>query len=148
MDKNGMIMIDSNLDSINKKVENPDLYHHIVGNDAVEFEFDANGIPYYGVKQSLSNGWMLVGTVPIHEISGQLDRLQSWIVVSAGVFSLLAIGIGLFIAGRVTQPIRQLSQSMLQVQRGDLKARANVDSSDEIGFLSKQFNEMLLKSSI
>lgn len=143
VDKNGMIMIDSNLDSINKKVENPDLYHHIVGNDAVEFEFEANSVPYYGVKQPLSNGWMLVGTVPIHEISGQLDRLQSWIVVSAGVFSLLAIGIGFFIAGRVTKPIRQLSQSMLQVQQGDLKARANVNSSDEIGFLSKQFNEML-----
>lgn len=143
VDKNGMIMIDSNLDSINKKVENPDLYHYIVGNDAVEFEFEVNSLPYYGVKQPLSNGWMLVSTVPIHEISGQLDRLQSWIIVSAGVFSLLAIGIGLFIASRVTKPIRQLSGSMLQVQKGDLKARANVDSSDEIGFLSKQFNEML-----
>ncbi|RBW68310.1 cache domain-containing sensor histidine kinase [Bacillus taeanensis] len=143
VDTEGRIMIDSNLDMINKKVENPNLYRHIVGDDAVEFEFAVKGVPYYGVKQPLSNGWMLVGTVPIHEIIGQLDRLQSWIFFSSGVFSLIAIGIGLFTAGWVTKPVKQLTQSMLRVKQGDLKERTTVNSSDEIGFLSNQFNEML-----
>ncbi|WP_332696674.1 cache domain-containing sensor histidine kinase [Halalkalibacter lacteus] len=138
----GRIMVDSNLDMVNKKVLNADLYRHIVG-DHVEFDFDINGVAYYGVKQQLSNGWILVGTVPVHEISGQLDSLQSWILLSFGVFSLIAIAIGLFIAGRVTKPVKQLTQSMLRVQQGDLKVRTTVRSTDEIGFLSKQFNEML-----
>lgn len=138
----GRIMVDSNLDLINKKVSNPDLYSHIVG-DHVEFEFVTEGVPYYGVKQQLSNGWILVGTVPVHEISGQLDRLQSWIFFSSGVFSLIAIAIGLYIAGEVTKPVKQLTRSMLRVQEGDLKERTVISSSDEIGFLSKQFNEML-----
>ncbi|MBD1379275.1 cache domain-containing sensor histidine kinase [Metabacillus arenae] len=145
VDFEGKIMIHSNLDLINKKVENSDLYRHIVKNDAVEFEFAANGVPYYGVKQPLSNGWMLVGTVPVHEISGQLDRLQSWIFLSSSVFSLIAVGFGLFIARRVTKPVKQLTGSMLLVQQGDLKVRTDINSSDEIGFLSKQFNEMLHK---
>lgn len=143
VDREGRIMIDSNLDMINKKVKNSDLYNHIVGNDSIEFEFAAKGVPYYGVKQPLSNGWMLVGTVPIHEISGQLDSLQSWILFSSVVFSLLAIAIGLFIAGRVTKPVRQLTRTMLHVQQGNFNVRADVNSSDEIGFLSKRFNEML-----
>ncbi|MFC0469025.1 sensor histidine kinase [Halalkalibacter kiskunsagensis] len=139
----GRIMVDSNLDMINKKVLNSEgLYRHIMG-DHVEFEFSMKGVPYYGVKQKLSNGWILVGTVPVHEISGQLDRLQSWILFSSGVFSLIAIAIGLFIAREVTKPVKQLTGSMLRVQKGDLKERTTVSSSDEIGFLSKQFNEML-----
>jgi two-component system sensor histidine kinase YesM len=138
----GRIMVDPKLDMINKKVSNPDLYSHIVG-DHVEFEFVTEEVLYYGVKQQLSNGWILVGTVPVHEISGQLDRLQSWILFSSCVFSLIAIAIGLFIAGRVTKPVKQLTRSMLRVQQGDLKERTAIRSSDEIGFLSKQFNEML-----
>ncbi|MEC0169080.1 sensor histidine kinase [Paenibacillus graminis] len=143
VDSRGRVMIDSNLEMINQKVKNPYLYQRIVGDDAVEFEFDMNGIPYYGVKQLLSNGWMIVGTVPVDEISGQLERLQTWILLSSAVFSMIAIGIGLFIAGWVTKPVKQLTQSMLHVQQGDLNVRAVVRTSDEIGFLSKQFNIML-----
>lgn len=143
VDSEGKVMIDSDLSVINKVVDNPGLYSHIVGGDAMEFEYTENGTPYYGVKQLLSNGWMIVGTVPVHEISGQLNSLKDWILASSAVFSLLAIGIGLFIARGVTRPVQQLTRSMLLVQKGDLKVRTDIRSSDEIGFLSKHFNKML-----
>ncbi|WP_445489154.1 cache domain-containing sensor histidine kinase [Niallia sp. 03133] len=143
VDTEGKIMIDSNLRVINKKVENPDLYRLAVLEDTEEFEFTVKGVPYYGVKQLLSNGWILVGTVPMLEISGQLDRLQSWILFTSAIFSLLAFGIGLFFARRVTKPIKQLTRKMMSVQQGDLRVRTAVQSSDEIGFLGEQFNKML-----
>jgi two-component system sensor histidine kinase YesM len=145
VDTGGRVMIDSNLKRINKKVGNPDLYRQIVSGNKAEFEYDVDGIPYYGVKQLLSNGWILVGTVPVHEISGQLNNLQSRIILTSVVFSVLAIVIGLIIAGWVTGPVKRLTQSMQHVQKGDLKVRTPVKSSDEIGFLSQQFNEMLQK---
>lgn len=143
VDAEGRVMIDPDLRLINKKVENPDLYGNIVNHDRAEFEFRIKGVPYYGVKQLLSNGWMIVGTVPVQEITGPLDKLQTWILLSSTVFALLAIGIGLFIASRVTRPINQLIRVMQLVQDGDLKVRTEVHSSDEIGLLSKQFNKML-----
>ncbi|HTG67950.1 MAG TPA: sensor histidine kinase [Candidatus Udaeobacter sp.] len=143
VDSEGKVMIDSDLSAINNFVDNSELYSHIVGGDAMEFEYTENGTPYYGVKQLLSNGWMIVGTVPVHEISGQLNSLKNWILASSAVFSLLAIGIGLFIARGVTRPVQQLTRSMLLVQKGDLKVRTDIRSSDEIGFLSKHFNKML-----
>ncbi|MFD1772804.1 cache domain-containing sensor histidine kinase [Paenibacillus rhizophilus] len=143
VDSEGRIMIDSNLEIINNRVRNPDLYTSIVDNDRVEFEFEMEGIPYYGVKQLLSNGWMLVGTVPVNEISGQLERLQSRILLTSAIFSMIAVGIGLFVAGMVTKPVKQLTQSMLRVQQGDLGTRTDIRTADEIGFLSKQFNKMV-----
>lgn len=143
VDSEGKMMIHSDLSLIDKKVENPELLKQIVGSDAAEFEYTLNGVPYYGVKQLLSNGWMLVGTVPVREITGQLDRLQTFILFTSGLLALLAIGIGLLIVGRVTKPIKQLTLDMQKVQQGDLKVRTVVKSTDEIGLLSRQFNSML-----
>lgn len=142
-DSEGKIMIHSDLGLINKRVENPELLQKIVGNDAAEFEYTVNGVPYYGVKQLLSNGWMIVGTVPVREITGQLDRLQTFILVFSGILAMLAVGIGLLIVGRLTKPVKQLTLDMRKVQQGDLKVRTNVKSADEIGLLSRQFNSML-----
>ena len=143
VDAEGNRTIDSDLGLIGKKVENPQLYDYIVRDDASEFEFDLNGVPYYGVKQPLSNGWMIVGTVPIHEITGQLDWLRSRILFSSGIFGLLAVVLGLLISRSVINPVKQLTLNMRHVQEGNLKVRTSVQSSDEIGFLSKQFNNML-----
>jgi two-component system sensor histidine kinase YesM len=69
--------------------------------------------------------------------------LRKWILFSSGIFSLLAIGIGLIISTWVIKPIKQLTRDVQQVQLGNLQIRTSVRSNDEIGFLSKQINKML-----
>ncbi|MCA0754220.1 sensor histidine kinase [Paenibacillus sp. N4] len=143
VDSAGKMMIDSDLTLINKKIEDPELLVNITGHDRTEFEYRMNGVPYYGVKQLLSNGWMLVGTVPVREITGQLDRLKSRVLISSAVFSILAIAIGLLIAKKVVKPVNQLTRDMQKIKQGDMKVRTAVRSSDEIGLLGQQFNRML-----
>lgn len=139
----GKVMIDADLSRIGNNIEDRNLYDLIVHNDSVEFEYSNKGIQYYGVKQLLSNGWILVGTVPTFEITGALDKLHSRILFTSACFALLAVLIGLLIANRVTNPIKQLTLEMKRVQQGDLKVRTEVKSSDEIGLMSKHFNKML-----
>jgi two-component system sensor histidine kinase YesM len=143
VDSEGKIMIDSDLRQTNKRVKNRDLRKQIVGSNAAEFQYTMNKAPYFGVKQPLSNGWIIVGTVPIREITGQLDRLQSFILLSSGFLTMLSVGIGLLMVGRITKPINQLTLDMYKVQKGDLTVRTVVRSTDEIGLLSQQFNSML-----
>lgn len=143
VDSEGVVMIDADLTRIGKPAPEHGLHELIVGNDAVEFEFSNEGVPYYGVKQRLSNGWMLVGTVPTVEITGALDKLHTRILITSACFALMAVLIGLLIAKRVTKPIKQLTLEMRRVQQGDLKVRTEVKTSDEIGLMSKHFNKML-----
>ncbi|WP_337099742.1 cache domain-containing sensor histidine kinase [Paenibacillus sp. YIM B09110] len=143
VDSEGVVMIDTDLARIGKPVAERDLHELIIGNDAVEFEYDNNGVPYYGVKQMLSNGWMLVGTVPTVEITGALDKLHTRILITSACFALMAVLIGLLIAKKVTRPIKQLTLEMRRVQQGDLTVRTEVKTSDEIGLMSKHFNKML-----
>lgn len=139
----GEIMVSANTEAIGSSVANADLRTHIVEQPYIEFEFRHDEIAYYGVKQQLSNGWLLVGTVPVHEITDKLSSLHRTILYSFGIFTLLGIGIGLIIANRVTQPVKQLTRGMRQVQKGDLSVRTDVSTNDEFGLMSHQFNKMI-----
>ncbi|MDQ6419780.1 sensor histidine kinase [Paenibacillus sp. LHD-117] len=139
----GRIMVASDTESIGQIVRNEELLAHVTGNPYIEFEFKRDEVPYYGVKQTLSNGWLLVGTVPVHEITDRLSALHRNILFSFGIFTLLGIGMGLIIASRVTQPVKQLTRGMKQVQKGDLTVRTDVNTNDEFGLMSHQFNKMI-----
>ncbi|OME77695.1 hypothetical protein BK120_25835 [Paenibacillus sp. FSL A5-0031] len=139
----GEIMIDADLSRIGQIVEDAKLHELIVHNDAVEFEYANKGVHYYGVKQLLSNGWLLVGTVPTLEITGALDKLHTRILITSACFALLAVLVGLIIAKKVTKPIKQLTLEMRRVQQGDLSVRTALTSTDEIGLMSRHFNKML-----
>jgi len=69
------------------------------------------------------------------------------------IFSISALGLcsGIFlmiIIGRgVTKPLRQVVSGMVDIAqgKGDLTKRLNIDSEDEVGVLSKAFNEFIEK---
>lgn len=141
----GQIMIDPDMEKINKQVENPQLYKHIRNDHADEFEFRESGEFFYGVKQHLSNGWTIVGIVPIEEITGELTNLRRITVLTSILFTLFSIVIGLFAAKTVTKPIIALTQQMRQVGQGNFKVRTTIKSNDEIGLMSAQFNQMTVQ---
>jgi putative nucleotidyltransferase with HDIG domain len=56
--------------------------------------------------------------------------------------ALLTLLVGTATASRLTRPIELLMRSMRAVSAGDLKQRATIASTDEIGYLAHTFNEM------
>ncbi|MEK3882940.1 sensor histidine kinase [Paenibacillus sp. PL2-23] len=139
----GRLMISADEASIGGMVSNKELLSHIGNDPRIEFEFLLGDVPYYGVQQPLSNGWRLVGTVPVHEITDKLSALHRNILMSFGIFTLLGIAAGLVIASRVTKPVKQLTRGMKLVQKGDLTVRTDVKTNDEFGLMSHQFNRMI-----
>ncbi|OIJ14899.1 hypothetical protein BKP35_05560 [Anaerobacillus arseniciselenatis] len=143
VDQTGIIMIDGEMDNLHQLVPNEELKDYILTGEEIEFEFISEGKPHYGVKQPLSNGWTLVGVVPIHEITGELNKIQSITIAMSLLFMLLAIIVGYLSANRVTEPIKVLTTQMKQVEKGDFNVKTKVQTTDEIGVMSKQFNTMI-----
>lgn len=141
VDDTGMIMIDSNLQNINKPVQNKAL-RKLILSDELEFQFKED-IPYYGVKQKMTNGWSIVGVVPIREITGELTTIQRITILASILFGIVSIFIGIIIAKRVTEPVNVLTSQMKLVGKGNFNVRTNVKSIDEIGMMSIQFNRMI-----
>jgi PAS domain S-box-containing protein len=66
------------------------------------------------------------------------------LTISAAFVAALLTGLGLasFLGNRIRTPLRSLARTAEAVGRGDLAARAHVESLDEIGTLATAFNVM------
>jgi two-component system phosphate regulon sensor histidine kinase PhoR len=80
--------------------------------------------------------------LPLGEIEANVGRLRQNIVL-AGLATALAAGLlAVFIAGRTTQPVRQLTAVAERMAAGDLDARLFPSRRDEVGQLTRAFNHM------
>jgi signal transduction histidine kinase len=85
-------------------------------------------------------------TVPFalrqHEVEREIDDLDRGVQLAALFFILVGAAIGLSMAERIADPIRQLTRATRQIARGDFDARITVRSSDELRRLVDAFNGM------
>jgi signal transduction histidine kinase len=96
------------------------------------FPFDYSGIHW---------GWIHIG-LSLDAYDASVRRTYN----STGVLTILCGGLSLLIsllyAARLVRPIRTLHVAVGRLAHGDLHARAEVDSGDEIERLAEAFNEM------
>jgi two-component system, NtrC family, nitrogen regulation sensor histidine kinase NtrY len=96
-------------------------------------------------KQSSANqqlmGVLLVGSSrrPLIELQRQVVS-TAMLVGGAGI--LVAVLASLWFAARVTRPVVSLAEAARRVAAGDLGAKVEVESSDELGELAASFNRM------
>lgn len=55
---------------------------------------------------------------------------------------LVGLLIAFFLAGGITQPVKQLLKGVKSISSGNLESRVNVETKDEIGELADSFNKM------
>ncbi|MCH7999561.1 MAG: HD domain-containing protein [Chloroflexi bacterium] len=70
---------------------------------------------------------------------------RTQIALLFGVAMAAVLGIGLYLAYHLTQPLLRLVRTARLVASGDLTARSEVVSGDEIGTLASSFDEMTSK---
>lgn len=76
------------------------------------------------------------------DIVDTTDSVLRNILVTTIVAIFLGIGISLFLARQVTEPIRQLMRDIEIISRGNLSHKTVSTSTDEIGLLAHTFNIM------
>jgi signal transduction histidine kinase len=70
---------------------------------------------------------------------GSVDR---WIFGGVAVAGTLALAATAALSRRILRPVEELTAAARRMERGDLKARVDVRSADEIGQLARAFNAM------
>ncbi len=81
--------------------------------------------------------------VPVSVQFRILGTIQKNILIIAASSFLVIIPIAFIIAGAVSGPIQRLTKAMLKVRQGDLDVEVQSKSNDEVGILTKTFNEMI-----
>jgi two-component system, NtrC family, nitrogen regulation sensor histidine kinase NtrY len=104
-----------------------------------------HAIPLLGPNVSGPNqqfmGVLLVGSSrrPLIELQRQII---STAMLVGGIGILVAVIASLWFAARVTRPVVSLAEAARRVAAGDLNAKVEVESSDELGELAAAFNRM------
>jgi PAS domain S-box-containing protein len=86
--------------------------------------------------------WGLIAKIDSVEAYEPVDRLRRLLLALGGGLLVLGLGASNAIARRVARPIRRLARTATAVAAGDLTVRCEVNSTDEIGGLSRAFNRM------
>lgn len=90
-------------------------------------------------------GWTLVGVVDSAEVAGPAMAFLKGIAGVAVVMLLLAAIISTYVATRISSPIVSVADNMRQIAEGagELSAKLDIHTNDEIGDLAKYFNRFL-----
>lgn len=79
---------------------------------------------------------------PLRHLEQRLEDLRSIVLRSTGVAILFGLLGALFVARRVSRPLRAVAEAAGDIAGGDYTRRAPVTTNDEIGDLGRRFNEM------
>lgn len=97
-------------------------------------------------QRIVSERGLVLGTLILSDGPAYGDEILHNVMnglVAAGVIAvLLAAFAGWFFSNRITSPVVALTQVTSRMAAGDLTARANITSNDEMGMLGLSFNEM------
>lgn len=86
--------------------------------------------------------YRLTMTIPYSHIFSGLTRMFTVIISVAVCIALVMLGIAWCLTKSVTNPVSQLSRVMRRFGSGDFDTRVGDGSSDEIGLLCREFDDM------
>jgi len=78
--------------------------------------------------------------LPLSAVTSSYRTLRHVLLVGGALALIVALGIGLFVAGRVTRPVVEMQSIARQMSEGNFLVRAPTRSTDEIGTLGRSLN--------
>ncbi|MGU9857957.1 methyl-accepting chemotaxis protein [Pseudomonas sp. LF245] len=98
---------------------------------------------FYSVAVPFDGGpWSVVASMPKAEIRAVTWAVGIRLVIGSVLAMLLAVGAAVWLLRSKLQPLSDLVRQAEALGAGDLSARLNVSSHDEIGQLARSFNQM------
>jgi len=80
--------------------------------------------------------------LPLRQIEANVARLRQAVLSAALLAAFGAALLALFIAERTARPVRRLTEVVQRMTKGDLSARLLPITHDEVGTLTRAFNQM------
>lgn len=103
-----------------------------------------DGMNYYFLYREINGtDWQMVSFIPAVEYEKDIIWLRNWITLIIIVCCLLSVAFSVAISRGVSKPVRDLTKMMREIGDGDFSVYSTYDSKDEIGVLSRHFNEMV-----
>ena len=89
-----------------------------------------------------TGGWSFVAVAPKDEILAGVAALRTKLIL-VGLLALLLVGGALvFVAGRLSRPVREVAEAAEKIGEGDLDVTVKARTQDEVGRMAGAFGRM------
>lgn len=95
------------------------------------------------VVESIRTGWKYVNLVDRNDLVTNTQIMIRFSVITGGVAALLVLSASILLASAVTSPLLRLTALMKKVEDGNLTVKFDYQYKNEIGYLSRGFNNMV-----
>lgn len=111
------------------------------GHDYVQYQADTGKVAIYSTIEN--NGWKIIETISTDYLYKEINQTQKYFIIGGIIFALVIILYILFFSFRYTEPMMKMMSVIKKVEQGDLTARTEVRSNDEVGQLGHSLNNMI-----
>ncbi|MEA1906025.1 MAG: cache domain-containing protein [Euryarchaeota archaeon] len=87
-------------------------------------------------------GWVLVAEIGEEEALAPVARLTRTSMILVAILLIAGVVVSMMLTGQITKPLLDLSMGVEDVKGGNLDHRVGTNVEDEIGDLSRSFDEM------
>ncbi len=123
-----------------------EVYQEIFKGKAGSSHYTYNSVEkYVGFAPANNKHWFVVLTVPQSEILGGADEIRTTIIIASLAFLLIFALLGAVIAGRISKPVRMITENLRQIASGDLTVHISdklLKIKDETGRLANALYTM------
>ncbi|WP_019376062.1 methyl-accepting chemotaxis protein [Virgibacillus halodenitrificans] len=145
IDTNGNLVVHPDKKLVGINVAKESFYKQMMKqgeSGTVEYEQDGKEMVTGFVKNGITD-WVINGTVNKHDFEQKSQSLLLPIGLTLLGIILLAVIASFIITKRITKPIKNLQNTMKEVENGDFLAHVEINRQDEIGQLSASFRNMV-----
>ena len=140
-DAEGRIMYHPRMD-VTTMEEQPKVPDGLLGSDhLVTYTF--NGVEKLGAWLPLQNGMRLNVSVPTDEINAGWKSWAKKVTLTFLVMLAVFIVLAMVFSGRITKPLRDLTEVAERVDEGDYNCSLDYKGKDEVGVLTRTFNKLV-----
>lgn len=142
LDEESNVIYHPQIDSAKLELESTDKDHvdKYIGSNHIEYSYE--GVKKEAVWTPLSNGMQLYVTAPVSEINSAWTRMIWYILAAAFVLLAITVIVMLRSTGRLTKPLRDLTEAAKQADQGNYDFELEYDKDDEVGILTHTFKEL------
>ncbi|HEY0350629.1 MAG TPA: response regulator, partial [Gemmatimonadales bacterium] len=94
----------------------------------------------YGVTRV--GNWRLISTAPYADVVQPAREMLNDLLLVGLCMLLAAVLIASYLSSTVSRPVHLLASAASELERGNLAARVNLGTKDEVGLLARRFNRM------
>ncbi len=141
-DENKVLHLNPAQSSFSEKLDR-NLERHFVKPGLLARSTDEHALFVNVTGENDLNTYFFKISIDSENFAGMMKREAKWIVLIFIIALVLSRFLGYYFARKIARPIENLSEISSNVAKGDLNHLAPVNSGDEIGELSTNFNKMV-----